>query len=301
MDIKKYEIEILSKEPLWTFDENYNPVLFPNTYDTIEVIRCYPDIERTSGWYIDIPIENNITILSPYGTFFFKKKETCMLYCETIGSELGKQTLLENAFEDSKHNKNIEKFKYNEKYPVKNGLYIIKNFDDIRYTNGSFGNTCYLDENIDVKDFEYTDENSDYYLKKYIKMIDIEILHNLKEERIIFEIYVENETVYINHLFIHCFGDIAPARTNILLYTRILNYPIVESKFSAERLSYNMKQFGNMYATELVRSESILNAREHYERVKIAKRKMWIKILTECGTFLWKNKNTIISLFKKLK
>ncbi len=102
--------DVLSENPLWTYDENNEPVMVQNTYNTMEVIKYYP-LGRERKFNIDIPIEDPITPFFPYGTFFFKTENECKRFASCVDTLEGQQTLLENAFSASKQNKSIVKMK----------------------------------------------------------------------------------------------------------------------------------------------------------------------------------------------
>lgn len=282
MLVRNINFEVLSKQPLYIIGENNKPMVVQNKYDYIEVIRCYQD--DNCLLYFDIPIEK-ITIFFEQGLIFFKSKEDCIKLSKNINTNLGKQTLIENALEVSKKNKSITKFSLDAEHPVDYGLYVIKDIDDCCSKIISSSEVCYIDENNEVKDFKIAGKNEDYYLKKYISMLNIEHRHNLKLERIIFEIYSENDKVYINHFYISDFGY--RYSEPILFFSRIMGYPICTNKRLAKKfLKYQAKE-GINYGSIVEDAQEVTQYVKIKENIEQRKIQLKNKIVSLCFKFVW--------------
>lgn len=285
--------EVLSEKPLWTYDEENKPVLIKNTYDNIEVIRYYP-MGKENYHYYDIPIEDPITVFMPFGIFFFKTKEFCEMFSKQIDTPEGKQTVLENSFESSRHNKNIVKLTCRHEIP--NGIYSLKELDDILIADDLF-NLRFIDENNNVREILQANNTINEYIREYMKMFIFTERHNLQYERVLFELYSENDKLYINHIFINCGSYYTFNR--ILLNSRIMNYPICETPISANYVKICLDS--NAYNGIHMQSEqdSMTSLKEAQER-KERNKELVKKIAKMCGEFAWEHKQEIFMGIKAL-
>lgn len=289
MTLYTRNFEVLSKNPLWTFGQDNEPELVQNIYDDIEVIRIYR-YGMNSDKYYDIPIER-ITPVIEFGTFFFTSKEDCEKFKKHASSDVGRVCILENSFECSKRSKNITRFKENEDIPIENGIYVIKDFESSLFSFCEITDLVYIDENYEICDFKVADEDVEDYLVKYVKTIDAESRHSLNYERMIFEIYSEDGYVYINHFYIH---DVGLTKRGLFFYTRILNYPII-GKREAELflIKCDINQYIDSKQEEQIEMQL---SDEEKER----KKKLRMKIMTLCGSYVWEHKFELISNIKKI-
>lgn len=264
--------EVLSNSPLWILNENGEPVELSHTFDSINVVRVYTGEKETKDHYIDYDIEEPILYIPIVGTVFFKTKEDAMRFASYLNSESGIITLLENAFENSRHNKHIVEF--DEHVKVADGLYCISSFDDELPNNIWLNEIRYLDYQNDVKRIKENDDNTDFYLAKYMHMIDIETRHDLSHERLIFEFYSECGKVYVNHFFINC-GD---EPESLFYYSRIMNYPLFASKDKAIKYRHRHNRNEINKASLLISSQDALKHRRDIENKKIMMAEMRRKI-----------------------
>lgn len=273
--------EILSENPLWTYDEKNQPIMIQNTYNTMEVIKFYP-LGKEKGFNVDIPIEDPITTFFPYGTFFFKTEKECMRFASCMNTLEGQQTLLENAFSASRQNKSIVKMKcdLDDIEKINTGLYSISEFDElISDSTCLMCYMCYIDDENKIRKIKQTDEVLDKYIRDYCKMCDLITNRDFTWERLVFEVYKENEYLYINHLFIN--ADIFDTPSDIYLCSRIMNYPICATPNNAKIIQiltdYNCvtKSMDDM-------QRSIRIMKEH-EAEKERKKKLAKNILEVCA------------------
>lgn len=277
--------KVLSKDPLWISLDDGKAEIIPNIFSDLEVIRIYYD--KTT--YQDIPIEDPITLALPIGGFFFKTQSDAVRYNSIMGSADGYQTILENMFERTKFSKSIIKLKANA--PVENGLYVFESFDDYIPEHSDVFRMGYFDENGNTHKFKQSTPDIDKYLVTYLNMIDIERTHDLKKERFILEVYSENGSIYLNHMFLN-----HGTMSNVYAFSRILNYAIVYlDQAEINRIQFEDRCFGH----EIERIQSVLlklqeNAakREHVKRV--AK-----NVGTELAKFAWEKKGIIWAFLKK--
>lgn len=289
------DFEVLSEYPLWTYDEKNKPVLIQNTFDNINVIRYWPMGKKNNHFY-DIPIEKPITVFMPFGTFFFSTQEECARFAKRIDTQEGKQTVLENSFESSRKNKTIVKMKCKD--DIKNGIYSVKALDDLICDYDLF-QLRYINENNEIEEVHnITNENViGKYIGEYMNMYNFTERHNLKYERVLFELYKEGNSLYINHIFISA-GSFY-ACTDILLNSRIMNYPICSSPSYAKSLQITLN-YGGYGAMSMQSSQQMLSNIKDAKARKERKRKLAIDIAKMCGDFAWKHKQEIFMGIKKL-
>lgn len=285
------DFEVLSEYPLWTYGEDNKPVLILNTFDDINVIRYWPMGKKNHHFY-DIPIEKPITVFMPFGTFFFTTQEECARFAKQIDTQEGKQTVLENSFESSRKNKTIVKMRCKDE--IKNGIYSVKALDDLICAYDLF-QMRYINENNGIEEVRnVTSENIiGKYIGEYMNMYNFTERHNLKFERVLFELYKEGNNLYINHIFISAGSYYA--FTDILLNSRIMNYPICSSPLDANRLQITLK-YGGYSAMSMQSSQQMLSNIKETKARKERRKKLAINI----AKFAWKHKHEIIMGIKTL-
>ncbi len=144
---------------------------------------------------------------------------------------------------------------------------------------------CYIDDENKIRKIKQTDEVLDKYIRDYCKMHDLITNRDFTWERLVFEVYKENENLYINHLFIK--SEIIDVLSDIYLCSRIMNYPICATRNQAKSIQILndcdcpvTKTMGDMQ-----RNISII---KEYEAEKERKRKLRMKILKMCAETAWK-------------
>lgn len=292
--------EVLSKDPLWTFGWNNEPVLIQNTFNNLEIIKCYP-YGREYKYCVEIPIEDPITPFFPYGTFFFKTESQCAKYKDYVNTLEGQQTLLENAFSASRNNKIITKFKLDpcDDEEIENGIYSIKDFDELLSDSTILNRyLCYVDcEENEIRKINPANTTLEKYLRDYCKMFDLVKNRNFVWERLVFEIYKEDGNLYINHLFLQ--SDISKIMSDVFVCTRIMNYPICPTELDARRVRI-LNQFDAPITKIMDDAQRSIVSDKKYIAEKERKRRLINKILKMCAETLWNHKGTIISGLKTL-
>jgi hypothetical protein len=264
--------EILSNASLWALDENLKPVELKFTYDSLDVVRVWTGEKKTVDHYIDYPIEESILYIPILGAVFFKTRSDAERFATNFNNTSGVITLIENSFEKSRHNKHIVEFDEYNKVP--DGLYSISSFDDELPNNVWLNEIRYLNEEGNVKRIKENDENTDFYLSKYLHMVDIETRHDLSHERLIFEFYSECGKVYVNHFFVNCSDE----PESLFYYSRISNYPLFGSKDKAIKYRHRINNNEINKASLLMSSQDTLKHRRDIENKKIMMAEMRRKI-----------------------
>ena len=288
MILFKQNFELLSKKPMWTFGEDNEPIMVENIYDDLEVIRIYRSNIGIPDKYYDIPIEK-ITMVMELGTFFFKTKRDCKKFSKLAASDQGRLCILENSFECAKRNNYIIKFK--EEKPVKDGLYVIKDFENALFSFCEIKDLVYINDHNEICNFEIADEVVEDYLIKYISTIDISSRHDLHYERVIFEIYTENKKVYINHMYVR---DVGITKKEIFFFSRILNYPILGTR---EAKIFLINNDINEYIDNKQKEQIDLRI---FEEERERKRNLKATIINLCRNYIWEHKFEVFQNISKI-
>lgn len=287
-----YNYELLSTNPLWILDDDNEPQVIKNKYDNLEVIRVYDNTNSEFNHY-DYPIEPLVTYIPEIGEIFFKTQNDALRHSSLMSSESGILTLLDNGFEQSRHNKAIDEFK--KLKPVENGLYVIPEFDEALVIPSSewINTICYLSEN-GVESVKNADENINFYLHKYLNMIDIETRHNLENERLVFEIYTEMDKVYINHFFVKYHN----CPSGPFYITRIMNYIVCPNKCVAETTLSRIESGNWNILKPMVRTQTVVDMSD----AEIAKREQRKAIVGSVarfvGNYAWDHLDGILNWVK---
>jgi hypothetical protein len=286
---------ILSTKPLYYIDDEGEIIELDHTYDDLNVVRVWdPGCERTNFHYTDYPIEEPITYIPKLGFILFSTTKTAKNYVNECTYSGGLVSIIENLFEQTRHSKYIVEIKKKNDIVIPDGLYSIPSFDDALINSSWLQEIRYLDENDDIKKIKPTDDNINEYIKQYLLGVDIETRHNFENERLIFEIFTENDIVYINHFFVNNSNE----PQGCFYYTRIQNYPLFGSKHQA--LDYRRKiEIGLANITSAIQSNQYwINMRTLQQNDKNAKISSVKSLGKWIAQFAWDHLDSIIEYGK---
>lgn len=286
--------QLLSTHPLWILDDENHPVVVQNKYDNLEMIRVYDNGNTGKYNYCDYPIEPLITYVPELGVLFFKTYEDAIRYASLMSDKSGVLTIFENGFEASRHNKVIVEFDEHKK--VKNGVYTIAEYDDaLIIPDYEWIHDIHYISEKGVEKVKHSDENINFYLHKYMNMIDIETRHNLENERLFFEVYSECGKVYINHFFIRYHQQpVIP-----FYFTRIMNYVICSSKSQADAIKSKTKNGGWDITTDMFHIQSSIESHLNDQARKEARKEICKKVIQYAGSFVWDHLDDVLNWGKK--
>ena len=200
----------------------------------------------------------------------------------------------ENGFEESRHNEVIVEFDEHKK--VKDGIYTIAEYDAaLNIPEYEWIHNIHYISNNGVENVKHSDENVNFYLHKYMNMIDIETRHNLENERLFFEVFSECGKVYINHFFIRYHHmPVIP-----FYFTRIMNYVVCSSKNQAYAIENKIKNGGWDITTDMFHIQ--LSIEQHLDDIdkKNARKECAKKLLSSAGSLIWDHLDDILNWGKK--
>lgn len=282
---------VFSRRPLYIVGDECTVKIVDNTYDDLEVIRVYYFGEDN---YRDTPIEPGITFVPDLGMFFYSSEGLARQNAITSETYGGRVCIMENCLEGSKKNKAIYKFKEKEGNHIEQGLYVIDSFDDELPETTWLKNICYVNEKKEVCSPKKASDELNEYLRDYLLVNNIETRHDLEKERLIFEVFVEKEYVYINHFFVH----ISLESFDVFYFTRIMSYPVFCNKLGATMYRNKLSSGGNNEMS-LEQAQKNLEKCAHFDRVTQARKETMTKISQIALQYAWEHLDQIIDLLKK--
>lgn len=224
-------LEVLSRRPLWYYYDN-QPVCVENNYSNEEVVRIY----KADGNSYDIPIKGDSVIITEIGATLYKTQEDAIRFRDVDNDLNSLSILIKNQFNSSMRNPDVKTI---SGYPIdfSNGLYSVSNFDDYLYSNSTLLELRYLDSQDIVRKIHQVESNNLInYINDYMTVHNID-KYDIANERIVFEIYIENRKVYIDTFSIsYCSNMSGP-----IMWSPINNYPLFTSKFEAQAYRYELR------------------------------------------------------------
>lgn len=197
-------IQILSRKPLWFINEEGQIGYIQNTYSDAEVVRVIKNTHITN-----YPITEYLTVIPELNTVLFETQEYAIIGLAMMEDSGNQDLLLNNAAQV-----NIHSECYTTNGNIQSGLYSYSVFDRLVEKPVNVMEVRYLDRNEKIKKIHESDElpRLNDIINEYIRFEDIQQAHhNVRSERLVFDILCENNKVWIKHFWIVDNGvDIGP-------------------------------------------------------------------------------------------
>lgn len=217
-------VEILTMDEWYYINDEGEVEELETSRSTLDVVRVYKN-----NSYLEVPLEHPITFIPGCGSFLFDSERVAERYQYSTTNQDGLMTILSNSLEGSRHNSPMI-IEFNEDVKLENnGLFCIPNFDELISENCWLRDIHYITNDNEIKTPIPTTEKEDYYIAKYLKMINFETKYDFNNYRVLFEIYHENDKVYVGIVLI----NYSKESFDLLYITRMNEYRIYASKNAA--------------------------------------------------------------------
>lgn len=198
-------IKILSRKPLWYIDEGGKIGYIQNVYSDAEQIQVIKDDHITN-----YPICKNLTVIPELNTVLFETEEDAITGVAMMEDSENQDLMIQNGIQINMHETDCYRTRANS---INSGLYSYSDFDS-QLNNINAMEIRYLDHNEKIKMVHGSNENNELnnILTEYIKYEDIKSKHHdVKSERLIFDIISENGNVFIKSFWVNDNGiDVGP-------------------------------------------------------------------------------------------
>lgn len=273
-------VEILTMDEWYYIDDEGEVEKLETSKSTLDVVRVYKN-----NSYLEVPLEHPITFIPGCGSFLFDSERIAKRYQYSATNPYGLMTILSNSLEGSRHNSPMI-IEFNEDVKLENnGLFCIPNFDELISEKCWLRDIHYINNDNEIKTPIPTTEKEDYYIAKYLKMINFENKYDFNNYRVLFEIYHENNKVYVGIVLI----NYSKESFDLLYITRMNEYRIYASKNAALWAKEN-----NIQIIDNIHDKTMKNIRF----IKYYQRKRKIKNI---GMMIFDKSDFIINMVKDIK
>ena len=273
-------VEILTMDEWYYIDDEGEVEKLETSKSTLDVVRVYKN-----NSYLEVPLEHPITFIPGCGSFLFDSERIAERYRYSATNTHGLMTILSNSLEGSRHNSPMI-IEFNEDVKLENnGLFCIPNFDELISEKCWLRDIHYINNDNEIKTPIPTTEKEDYYITKYLKMINFENKYDFNNYRVLFEIYHENNKVYVGIVLI----NYSKESFDLLYITRMNEYRIYSSKNAAL-----WAKESNIQIIDNIHDKTMKNIRF----IKYYQRKGKIKNI---GMLIFDKSDFIINMVKDIK
>ena len=273
-------VEILTMDEWYYIDDQGEVEKLETSKSTLDVVRVYKN-----NSYLEVPLEHPITFIPGCGSFLFDSERIAERYRYSATNPYGLMTILSNSLEGSRHNSPMI-IEFNEDVKLENnGLFCIPNFDELISEKCWLRDIHYINNDNEIKTPIPTTEKEDYYIAKYLKMINFENKYDFNNYRVLFEMYHENNKVYVGIVLI----NYSKESFDLLYITRMNEYRIYSSKNAAL-----WAKESNIQIIDNIHDKTMKNIRF----IKYYQRKGKIKNI---GMIIFDKSDFIINMVKDIK
>lgn len=273
-------VEILTMDEWYYIDDEGEVEKLETSKSTLDVVRVYKN-----NSYLEVTLEHPITFIPGCGSFLFDSEHIAERYKYSATNPYGLMTILNNSLEGSRHNSPMI-IEFNEDVKLENnGLFCIPNFDELISEKCWLRDIHYINNDNEIKTPIPTTEKEDYYIAKYLKMINFENKYDFNNYRVLFEIYHENSKVYVGIVLI----NYSKESFDLLYITRMNEYRIYASKNAAL-----WAKESNIQIIDNIHDKTMKNIRF----IKYYQRKGKIKNI---GMIIFDKSDFIINMVKDIK